>query len=501
MSEIDTEIHRIKGNISNAFDAVEEMGGTVPEERVSGNLAEAVRSLQGKDFEAELEAVKAAMVGKSLAGQTVEPVQGQMVQAGSGAEIFNDYRARAFTSTGSVNGGNIATGAYAHAEGSSTTAKGNYSHAEGECSVASGGYGSHAEGSSATASGDASHAEGSTTAAAGARSHAEGYLSKTEGSAANSHAEGYKTTVSGAASHAEGYQTTASGGSSHAEGSDTTASGSSSHAEGKNNIASGTYSHAEGWQTTASGKSSHAGGEGCLASAWAQATFGTYNVEYAGTDQNTRNSNAIFIVGKGISTARANAFRIATTGVFASGNYNATGADYAELFEWADGNPDNEDRVGRFVTLHGDRIALAGPEENFILGIVSGAPSVVGNAHDDQWQGMYLYDVFGRPLWEDVEVPAQLGPDGEVIAEAHTEHRQKLNPAYDSSQKYQPRSQRPEWDAVGMLGKLVVEDDGSCVPDSWCRPGLQGIAVASQERTRWRVMSRLDCSHVKVLIL
>ena len=32
--------------------------------------------------------------------------------------------------------------------------------------------------------------------------------------------------------------------------------------------------------------------------------------------------------------------------------------------------------------------------------------SVVGDVHDDQWAGMYLYDIFGRPLWEDVEVPA-----------------------------------------------------------------------------------------------
>lgn len=174
---------------------------------------------------------------------------------------------------------------------------------------------------------------------------------------------------------------------------------------------------------------------------------------------------------------------------------------YSELFKWVDRNPDHEDRCRRFVTLRGEGTASAGLEEGLILGIVSGAPSVVGDVHDGQWQGMYLYDVFGRPLWEDVEVPAQMGPDGEVAAEAHTEHRQKLSPAYDGSQKYQPRSQRPEWDAVGRLGKLVVEDDGSCAPDGWCRLGPQGIAVASLERTRWRVMSRLGGSHVKVFFL
>lgn len=92
-------------------------------------------------------------------------------------------------------------------------------------------------------------------------------------------------------------------------------------------------------------------------------------------------------------------------GVFASGNYNASGADYAEFFEWADGNPESVDRAGRFVTLEGEHIRLAGPGDGYILGIVSGAPSVVGDVYDDQWQGMYLTDVFGRPIFEDVEVP------------------------------------------------------------------------------------------------
>ena len=137
----------------------------------------------------------------------------------------------------------------------------------------------------------------------------------------------------------------------------------------------------------------------------------------------------------------------------------------------------------------------------FILGIVSGNPSVVGDVHDDQWQGMYLRDIFGRPLWEDVEVPDRLGPEGEVLIPAHIERRQKRNPDYDGSQTYQPRSQRPEWDAVGMLGKLVAVDGGTCQPNGWAAVGEGGIAVASKARTRYRVMSRLDDTHVRILIL
>ena len=199
------------------------------------------------------------------------------------------------------------------------------------------------------------------------------------------------------------------------------------------------------------------------------------------------------------------------TGVYASGSYNASGADYAEFFEWLDGNLENADRVGLFVTLEGEKIRLAQPGDDFILGIVSAEPSVCGDVYDDQWKGMYLYDIYGRPLWEDVEVPDETTeePDPEnpgrtitrVVIPAHTEHRQKLNPDYDNTQPYVPRSERPEWAAVGMLGKLVMRDDGTCRVNECCAVGENGTATYSGTRTKYRVMARLDESHIRVLIL
>ena len=430
-------------------------------------------------------------VGHSMAGQTVEPTQGTMVTAGESAEIFNDYRAREFSTSGNASKGNIASGRYSHAEGTGTTASGRSSHAEGSVSIASGAC-SHAEVSS-TASGNYSHSEGNSTAS-GDSSHAEGFFSIARSMGA--HAEG-GSTVAGAEgdfslpAHAEGYETTASG----------------------------NYSHAEGYQTIASGSGSHATGYGTIASAYAQIASGEYNVKSSSrTDK--------LIIGKGGSdTARANCFRATHTGVFASGNYSASGADYAELFEWLDGNPDAVDRVGRFVTLDGAKIRLADPMDDYILGIVSGSPSVVGDVHDDQWQGMYLTDIFGRPIWEDVEVPEETkeilltGPamdeNGEavensltthtktiVVVPAHTKRQQKLNPEYDVAKlPYSPRSQRPEWDAVGLLGKLVAVDDGTCRVNGWATVGEGGAATLAHERTKFRVMERLDEKHIRIMIL
>ncbi|MDE4096739.1 peptidase G2 autoproteolytic cleavage domain-containing protein [Phaeobacter gallaeciensis] len=48
-------------------------------------------------------------------------------------------------------------------------------------------------------------------------------------------------------------------------------------------------------------------------------------------------------------------------------------------------------------------------------------------------------------------------PDGVTVpadAERVTQQRRKLNPDYDPSQDYTPRADRPEWDTVGLMGKL-----------------------------------------------
>lgn len=180
-------------------------------------------------------------------------------------------------------------------------------------------------------------------------------------------------------------------------------------------------------------------------------------------------------------------------------------------YRWQDGNPDNKDRAGYFVTLDGEHIKLAGPEDKFVLGIISGNPSIVGDVHDDQWHGIDARDIFGRPIYEDVEVPEETeevpdpqNPDQTITrvkVPAHVEHRVKTNPDYNPDEKYIPRSHRPEWGTVGMMGKLVAVDDGTCQINGYAKVGIGGIATHSDEDTRYRVMARLDDTHIRVLIL
>ena len=295
----------------------------------------------------------------------------------------------------------------------------------------------------------------------------------------------------------------------HTEGSSTIAIGGNAHAEGYRTLASGWRSHAEGWETVASGHDSHAAGCGTVAGYYATTAIGTYNNLDGGETPNI-NKN-LFIVGNGQSaSSRSNAFRVDLWGsCYGVKAWNSSGADYAELFEWLDKNPNAEDRAGLFVTLEGDRLRLAGPEDDFVLGIVSADPSVVGDVYDDQWAGMYLRDVFGRTIMEMQDFPAETTQvpreDGTMetveLIPARRELAPKLNLDYDHTIKYLPRTQRPEWDAVGMMGKLVAVDDGTCQVNGWCAVGEGGKATHSDARTRYRVMARLDETHIRVLIL
>ena len=372
-----------------------------------------------------------------------------------------------------------------------------------------------AEGGSATASGSCSHAEGWSTTASGYNTHAEG--NETIASDNNSHAEGFKTTASGNSSHAEGSRTTASGSQSHAEGRETTASGLFSHAEGSGTTASGESSHTEGRGSVASGSLSHAGGDNTIAEAWAQTAIGRFNAK---TNAGANGISDYFIVGNGSSdTARSNAFRVAANGTaYGKAAYQTSGADYAEFFEWLDGNPKDEDRRGYFVTLEGDKIRKATATDSYILGIISGKPSVVGNSDPDGWHKAFMCDKFGEFIMKKTQ-ETRIHIDVEEIEETYidengneavrtipkeVEHEETvwvdsyiLNPDYNPDEPYTTREERPEWSTVGMLGALKVRDDGTCMVNGYCLPNDNGIATISQ--TGYRVIERVSENIIKVV--
>lgn len=409
--------------------------------------------------------------GRKTAGMLYADINGAIYTCSNGAEVFNDNVGSHLNENGIPTNGSIAAGEYSHAEGYHTIA-----------------------------TGAAAHAEGNGTKASYLYAHAEGH--NTVASSYASHAEGYSTTASGFGSHVEGLSNTASADGAHAEGTGTTAGGISSHAEGYGTNAQGDGAHAEGYHTVASGEASHADGYYTTALRYQHAS-GKYNAIYTGATspetQDASNSDAVFIIGYGTQTGYSNAFRVSSGGkCFGATAFTGSGADFAELFEWADGNPDNEDRRGLFVTLDGEQIRLANSGDD-VIGAISGAQAFIGNSASEEWHDKYLTDVFGTRISQEVEVPEKVDEEtGRVIAPAHSAIQYVVNPDYDPEKPYVMRENRKEWGIVGLLGQIVVIDDGTCVVGGYVAPSENGVGTASN--SGYRVMKRIDETHIKVLV-
>ena len=402
----------------------------------------ALSAYQGKVLKDEIMALPI----KSLEGQTVKPTSGTSVTAAAGATIIGDLRNRNFTvSSGAASQGNVASGKYATAMGAYTTASGSNSLAGGQGSIAS-----------------------------------------------NDNAI------------AIGYNVTASNSSSVAFGHNNRATAFTSFAIGSGNISRGSHSVTAGTGNTALDY---------------QFKIGYYGpAGTAGTGGGTIGD--AFTIGNGTFSNLSNAFRVTYAGkAYGLSSYGSSGADYAEYFEWKDGNPDNEDRRGRFVTLDGEKIRFATSEDDYILGIVSANPCVEGDIQPDDWQGKYLTDVFGQRLTQTVHIPAryeeqeitdpetgETTTENVLVEEEHEAVQWVLNPDFDPEQEYVSREDRKEWSAIGLMGKLVVIDDGTCEVNGFCKAGANGIATKSRDieglptNDGYRVMARIDDTHIRVLV-
>jgi len=133
---------------------------------------------------------------------------------------------------------------------------------------------------------------------------------------------------------------------------------------------------------------------------------------------------------------------------YADGSWSGGGADYAEYFEWADGNSSNQDRVGYSVSLVNNKIKIAESGET-VIGVISGNPAVVGDNSWNSWKDKYQKDDYGRYI---------LDSDG----------YRTPNSDYDDSLTYIPREERKEWDVVGLMGKLRIKK-GQQTNSSWIK--------------------------------
>jgi hypothetical protein len=166
---------------------------------------------------------------------------------------------------------------------------------------------------------------------------------------------------------------------------------------------------------------------------------------------------------------------------------NTDTAILGDMFEWADGNPNKEDRVGWTVTVNDTgRISRANNDSQSIIGVVAGgddAVTLVANTWMNEWHAKHVRDWAGRIEYErqDLITWVENGrremheldrlPPGLVIPE-HAEtwthwpetgerlERPKLNLKFNDGTQgpfpYVGRLKRHEWAVVVLLGKVPI---------------------------------------------
>ena len=211
-------------------------------------------------------------------------------------------------------------------------------------------------------------------------------------------------------------------------------------------------------------------------------------------------SSAFSILSGKVSNGGDQIFNLRGDGnAYADNNWNAGGADYAEYFEWKDGNSSSEDRRGYTVVLDGNQIrkSTSDDAQSSIIGVVSATPTMVGDNAWDKWSGKYEKDEWGSYILEEYtqtewsvyddeerneklhsyqtdKIPSDVTvPSDAIVTSTETDGstklmRRKESSSYDASKTYVPREDRVEWDTIGLVGKLRIRV-GQNVGDRWIK--------------------------------
>ena len=128
-------------------------------------------------------------------------------------------------------------------------------------------------------------------------------------------------------------------------------------------------------------------------------------------------------------------------------------ADFAEVAEWADGNPNNEDRTGYFVCanvpLDGIVMKKAKSTDD-VKGVTIQAPAFAGNYSKDK-----------------------LDSNGNLL---------------------------PKYSYVAIIGFVPVIDNGTCTVGGRCMPDDNGCAVPSSNSMGYQAVNRIDENRVLIII-
>lgn len=182
--------------------------------------------------------------------------------------------------------------------------------------------------------------------------------------------------------------------------------------------------------------------------------YGTVKIENGGTGAKTAEQ------------ARQNLGISTVEGTMLSQN-----ADYAEVGEWADGNPKAENRIGYFVAIDNSSAGstmVKAMSTSDVRGVTVVSPAFSGNCADSKF---------------DIVTSTETDQD---TGETHT--------------KITSKKLKKQYDYVAVMGIVSVIDNGTCEINGRCMPAEDGTAVPSPNNMGYQIIDRIDDTHVLIAV-
>ena len=169
-------------------------------------------------------------------------------------------------------------------------------------------------------------------------------------------------------------------------------------------------------------------------------------------------NNRLFIVGNGTGpTSLSNAFSVSADGTAHAQTAFSTGS--ADFVEWFESNDGKRIPYGSSVILLPNGKIRVAKKGELPFGVISNTGAFIGNSAETEWYGKYMRAEDGGFIYEDIVVKTT--DDNQPIIRRN----KKISKEFDPTQKYIPRSSRPEWHTVGMLGVVKILPEQAINPN------------------------------------
>lgn len=182
-----------------------------------------------------------------------------------------------------------------------------------------------------------------------------------------------------------------------------------------------------------------------------------------------------------VTANKENVFKVDGNGsTYSAGKFYSNSRGYAEMFEWADKNNRNEDRVGFTVAFDSTGKIISADEGDNVIGVIVNSAAFVGNTAWNHWQGKKSKDTLDRKEttdfnvieWLEVETSllksfdkttlssSFIMPENAVEIQSDSNGdpfvKIKNSSRYDSNKEYVSRINRSSWEMVCVLGVAPV---------------------------------------------